>query len=492
MHNLASLIRPWTDANIPEEFNVRVTQLVLDSRKVQPGDTFVALSGHAVNGHDFIPAAVNSGAVAVIAQATEEHPHGSYEEKNGTLIVYLSDLNMILSAIALRAYGDIDAKLIGVTGTNGKTTITQIIAQWIELVGQKAAVMGTAGNGFLHDIKPALNTTGSAIEVVETLSSLRQQGAEHAAIEVSSHGLIQGRVKALTFSVGVFTNLSRDHLDYHETMKSYADAKFTLFRDHDCRKAVINVDDSVGAQWVQQLSSPLAVSLESNPNTEKSLYATEVKYSTKGIELSFDGNWGAGTLSVPLIGAFNASNILLAFGSLLELGFEKEALIEAAPRLSPVIGRMELFQRSGKAKVVVDYAHTPDALEKALSALRVHCEGKLWAIFGCGGDRDIGKRPMMADIAERLADHAILTDDNPRSESPEIIVKHMLGGMKQPDRVVIKHDRFDACSYALRNASENDIILLAGKGHEDYQVLADKTVHYSDRETAEQLLGIMG
>nr|WP_194717256.1 UDP-N-acetylmuramoyl-L-alanyl-D-glutamate--2,6-diaminopimelate ligase [Vibrio sp. S9_S30] len=486
------MIRPWTDANIPEALNVRIAKLVLDSRKVQPGDVFIALSGHAINGHDFIPSAINGGAAAVLAQATEAHPHGSYEVQNGVLIFYLSDLPMILSALSLRAYGEIDVKLIGVTGTNGKTTITQIIAQWIELVGKKAAVMGTAGNGFLHAIKPAVNTTGSAIEVVETLSSLRQQGAEHAAIEVSSHGLIQGRVKALTFAVGVFTNLSRDHLDYHETMKSYADAKFTLFRDHDCRKAVINVDDSVGAQWIQRLDSPLAVSLESNPKTEKSLYATDVKYGAQGIELSFDGHWGIGKLSVPLIGAFNASNILLAFGSLLEMGFEKKALIESAPRLSPVIGRMEIFQRSGKAKVVVDYAHTPDALEKALSALRVHCEGKLWVIFGCGGDRDTGKRPMMAEIAERLADHTILTDDNPRSESPELIIKHILEGIKQPDKVVIKHDRFDACSYALRNASEHDIILLAGKGHEDYQVLADKTVYYSDRETAEQLLGIMG
>ncbi len=492
MHNLASLISPWIDVSIPKEFNVDVRRLVLDSRKVRSGDVFVALSGHTMNGHDFITLAISHGAVAVLAQATKAYQHGSMENKSGVLVVYINELNQILSALSLRVYGQPDTKIVGVTGTNGKTTITQIIAQWIELIGKKSVVMGTAGNGFLHDIQPASNTTGSAIEVVETLSELTRKGAEYSAIEVSSHGLMQGRVKALTFEVGVFTNLSRDHLDYHETMESYADAKFSLFRDHDCNKAVINTDDSIGAQWVNQLPSALAVSLESIPKTAKSLYATEVTYSTQGIDLAFKGHWGSGKLSVPLIGAFNASNTLLAFGTLLEMGFDKEALIEAAPRLCPVIGRMELFQMSGKAKVVVDYAHTPDALEKALSALRVHCKGKLWVIFGCGGDRDVGKRPMMAEIAERLADNVILTDDNPRNESPKFIIQQMLGGMKYPEIAVIKHDRFDACSYALRNASDNDIVLLAGKGHEDYQVLADKTVHYSDRETAKRLLRIRG
>lgn len=492
MQNLSSLIRPYIGSEIPESLDCPVGKLVLDSRKIQEGDVFVALSGHVSNGHDFIPKALKSGAAAVIAQANEEHAHGIIEEMNGAAIVYVQDLPTQLSALAIELCGDIDMPLVVVTGTNGKTTITQIIAQWIELLGKRAAVMGTAGNGFLNNIEPALNTTGSAIEVVETLSGLRKQGADFAALEASSHGLVQNRIKALTFDVGVFSNLSRDHLDYHNTMEEYADAKFGLFRDHKCQKPVINVDDPVGAEWVARLDNALAVSLQEKPVFEKTLYATDVQYSSQGIKLSFDGFWGSGELVVPLIGAFNASNVLLAFGSLLELGFEKSELTAVAPKLAPVIGRMELFQAENKAKVVVDYAHTPDALEKALMALRVHCEGNLWAIFGCGGDRDTGKRPMMAEIAERLADHAILTDDNPRSESPETIVKDMLAGMKVPENAVVKHDRFQACLYALENASHQDIILLAGKGHEDYQVLASETVHYSDRETAEQLLGIKG
>ncbi len=216
-----------------------------------------------------------------------------------------------------------------------------------------------------------------------------------------------------------------------------------------------------------------------------------MSYSTKGIEIQFGGEYGDGILSVPLIGQFNASNVMLAFGALLELGVDKEMLIRESSKLSPVIGRMELFQAAEKAKVVVDYAHTPDALEKALQALKVHCNGKLWAIFGCGGDRDTGKRPMMGEIAERLADKVIVTDDNPRGESPDIIVTDILRGINTPNAVLVEHDRLRALAHAIDNASSEDIILLAGKGHEDYQVIGQDTVHYSDRESAQTLLGLI-
>ena len=220
------------------------------------------------------------------------------------------------------------------------------------------------------------------------------------------------------------------------------------------------------------------------------MWASDVAYAETGIKLAFDGSWGQGQLSVPLIGQFNASNVLVAFATLLSLGIDKQTLIDTAPQLQPVIGRMELFQVPNKAKVVVDYAHTPDALEKALAALRVHCSGKLWAIFGCGGDRDTGKRPMMAVTAEQFADKIIISDDNPRSEDPALIVKDMLAGLSEPEAAFVEHDRYQAVKFALEQAGNNDIILLAGKGHEDYQVLKDETIHYSDRESALQLLGI--
>ncbi|KLN67084.1 MULTISPECIES: UDP-N-acetylmuramoyl-L-alanyl-D-glutamate--2,6-diaminopimelate ligase [Vibrio] len=484
---LALLLAPWLDISSHDKANVVIQNLELDSRNVSKGTTFVAVKGHVVDGRRFIPTAIEQGANAVIAQACDVHPHGKIELIGAIPVIYLVDLGRHLSDLAQRLYPLKHNKLIGVTGTNGKTTITQLIAQWLELVEHKAAVMGTTGNGFLNDLQVAKNTTGSAIEILQTLHSLEQQGADYTALEVSSHGLVQGRVKALEFEVGAFSNLSRDHLDYHGTMDEYAEAKFSLFSHHICKQAVINIDDPVGADWFDRLDSAIAVSLKPCDHP-RAMWAKQVNYSESGITLSFDGVFGAGCFTVPLIGEFNANNVLLAMVTLLCLGIDKQKLIETASSLTPVLGRMELFSAQGKAKVVVDYAHTPDALEKALQALRVHCQGKLWTIFGCGGDRDKGKRPMMASIAEQLADKVILTDDNPRSESPVAIVQDMLAGMKQPNLAVVEHNRFAALQLALDNSRAEDIILLAGKGHEDYQVMADRTVHYSDRESAIELL----
>lgn len=470
--------------------SVLVSELELDSRKVQPGTTFVALVGHAVDGRKFIASAIEKGANAVIAQACDVKAHGTIDIIDDIPVVYLDALDKCLSEIAGQLYTYPDMKLIGVTGTNGKTTITQLIAQWIGLVGSKAAVMGTTGNGFLDDLKEAANTTGNAVEIQHTLASLAEQQAQYTALEVSSHGLIQGRVKSLSFAAGVFTNLSRDHLDYHGTMEEYANAKLTLFTQHQCDQAIINVDDEVGAAWAKQLTNAIAVSLAPTTEFEHALWASQVAYAESGITIRFDGQFGEGTLHAPLIGEFNAANLMLAFATLLSLGFDKSDLLATAAQLQPVLGRMELFQAEHRAKVVVDYAHTPDALEKALQALRVHCDGQLWAIFGCGGDRDAGKRPMMAEIAERLGDKVVLTDDNPRSEDPVLIVKDMLAGLSKPAEAIVQHDRFKALSYALENAAPQDIILLAGKGHEDYQIRNGETIHYSDRESAMQLLGL--
>lgn len=488
---LADLLKPWIE--LATELSIDVENLQLDSRKVSAGDVFVAIKGHAVDGRLFIDKAIAAGATAIIADSDQEHPHQHIERRGTVAVIYLHDIGSQLSLLAGRLYQFSPMKLIGITGTNGKTTISQLIAQWIELVGKKAAVMGTTGNGFLNDLKPAANTTGNAIEIQQTLNQLQQHGAQYTALEVSSHGLVQGRVKALPFEAAAFTNLSRDHLDYHGSMEEYAEAKFSLFSQHECQHKIINADDVIGQQWLKRLPEAIAVLL-SKPDqalTHRSLWADEVIYSDGGISLQIDGHWGKAHLQAPLIGAFNASNLLVALATLLSLGFELDKLIQVAPRLTPVIGRMELFQATkAQAKIVVDYAHTPDALEKALMALRVHCQGKLWSIFGCGGDRDTGKRPMMTEISERLADESIITDDNPRTEDPAQIVADMLQGAVSPEQIHVIHSRYQACEYALQQASENDIILLAGKGHEDYQIMAGQTVHYSDRETAQVLLGL--
>ncbi|MDG3089062.1 UDP-N-acetylmuramoyl-L-alanyl-D-glutamate--2,6-diaminopimelate ligase [Vibrio hannami] len=487
--NLESLVSPWLKIGDKELVQRTVINLELDSRAVKPGSTFVAVIGHAVDGRKFIDKAIENGASSVIAEACENKKHGLIEYLDQVPVIYLQELGKILSDLASRLYPE-KPELVGVTGTNGKTTITQLIAQWIDLSGKRASVMGTTGNGFLDDLQPAANTTGSAIEIQKTLSQLSEKGSDYTALEVSSHGLVQGRVRALSFSAGVFTNLSRDHLDYHGTMEEYAKAKLQLFTAHQCENAIINADDSVGQKWLADLPQAIAVSLKGQPKQEKALWANKVIYSENGITIQFDGFWGKGELKAPLIGAFNASNLMLAFATLLSLGFPIADLIFGSEKLQPVVGRMELFQCSDKAKIVVDYAHTPDALEKALSALRVHCNGQLWAIFGCGGDRDSGKRPMMAGIAEALADRVILTDDNPRSEDAALIVKDMLAGMNEADKAVIRHDRYEALLYAAERAGNEDIILLAGKGHEDYQVLNGETIHYSDRESAMKILGI--
>ncbi|SHE83531.1 UDP-N-acetylmuramoyl-L-alanyl-D-glutamate--2,6-diaminopimelate ligase [Vibrio gazogenes] len=488
--SIAELISPWLQLEATTYADIPVHRLVLDSRQVHSGDTFVAVIGHQIDGRAFIDAAVTAGANLVIAQSDSHKQHGTIESRASVPIIYLDELNAHLSELAGRLYHHPSQhhSLVGITGTNGKTTISQLIAQWVNVLGNQCAVMGTTGNGFLEQLQPVGNTTGSAIEIQETLSALVNQGANYTAMEVSSHGLVQGRVKAVYFDVGVFSNLSRDHLDYHGDMASYAQAKKLLFCTHHCQRAVINVDDPVGRSWCDELDEAIGVSLSERPQTRLGVWATDIQYREDGIHLSFDSSWGSGSFSVPLIGAFNASNVLLTFTTMLALGFDKDDLVATAGHLSPVIGRMELFQKVGRAKIVVDYAHTPDALEKALSALRVHCHGKLWAIFGCGGDRDRGKRPMMAAIAERLADHVVLTDDNPRSESAQLIIQDMLQGLQSPADIHIEHQRQKAIEYALCHADEYDIILLAGKGHEDYQVTAEGVHHYSDRETAIRLL----
>jgi UDP-N-acetylmuramoyl-L-alanyl-D-glutamate--2,6-diaminopimelate ligase len=488
--SLAELLNPWCDTVASPYAETIISQLVLDSRAVTSGDTFVAVRGHAVDGRQYIENAIALGANLVLAQADDVLSHGSIETKSGIGIIYIQQLDTILSALAGRLYPHPNNKLIGITGTNGKTTISQLIAQWIELIGKRAAVMGTTGNGFLSELKEAKNTTGSAIDIQRTLFELEHKGAEYTALEVSSHGLVQGRVSDLNFEAGVFTNLSRDHLDYHGTMEEYALAKKRLFTAHKCKQAIINYDDTVARHWAEEIPNAISVSIVQQPSHTRSVWAKGVAYSEQGIEIEFTGLWGEGTLRASLIGEFNASNLLVAFTTLLSLGFDVSALLSVSSKLKPVIGRMELFHAKGKAKVVVDYAHTPDALEKALLALKVHCEGKLWAIFGCGGERDKGKRPMMAAIGERLADNVILTDDNPRIEDPQTIIDDMLLGVTEPKKIHVYHNRRAALEFALNQSCAKDIILLAGKGHEDYQIFATQTVHFSDRETAQTLLGI--
>lgn len=488
--NLHDLLAPWV-ADLPAR---ALREMTLDSRTAAAGDLFIAIVGHTVDGRRYISQAIAQGVAAVVAEAEGEAQDGEVRDMHGVPVIYLSQLSQRLSALAGRFYHEPSQamRLVSVTGTNGKTTTTQLLAQWAQLLGEKSAVMGTVGNGLLGQVVAAENTTGSAVDVQRELASLQAQGATFGAMEVSSHGLVQHRVAALHFAASVFTNLSRDHLDYHGTMENYAAAKWLLFSEHEYGQAIINADDEVGRQWLCRLPDAVAVSMENQINPDcagRWVSATAVEYHDGGARVHFSSSWGNGEIDSRLMGPFNVSNLLLALATLLALGYPLEGLQETAGQLQPVCGRMEVFRAVGKPTVVVDYAHTPDALEKALAAARLHCQGKLWCVFGCGGDRDTGKRPLMGAIAEQYADIAIVTDDNPRTEDPAVIVNDILAGMVNAGLAHVIQGRAEAVTSAIMQAQEGDLVLLAGKGHEDYQIVGHRRLDYSDRTTTIALLG---
>ncbi|MFU2078170.1 UDP-N-acetylmuramoyl-L-alanyl-D-glutamate--2,6-diaminopimelate ligase [Avibacterium endocarditidis] len=474
--------------HLPQE--VELTEMTLDSRSAKTGCLFVAIKGHQTDGRNYIPQAIANGASAVLFEADFAQQHLTIKMEQGIPLIAYYALPEHLSAIAGAFYGDPSHQLtlVGVTGTNGKTTVAQLVAQWANLLAHKSAVMGTIGNGLLGQIKEATNTTGSAIEIQSTLAEFVQAGADFAAIEVSSHGLVQHRVEALKFAVAIFTNLSRDHLDYHHTMENYAAAKFRLFNELDCQHKVINADDPVGAQWLQQLPNAIAVSCKADyqPSHKQWLKAEQVQFHNQGAIIHFTSSWGKGELHSPLIGAFNVSNLLFAFASLLALGYSLNELCQSAGQLQGVCGRMERLNATNQATAIVDYAHTPDALEKALQAARLHCEGALYCVFGCGGDRDTGKRPQMARIAEQFTDFVIVTDDNPRTEDAEKIMQDIQAGFVDLANVQIIHQRDQAIQQALKMAQPQDVVLIAGKGHEDYQIIGTTKLPFSDQATVKQ------
>ncbi|MDP8033466.1 UDP-N-acetylmuramoyl-L-alanyl-D-glutamate--2,6-diaminopimelate ligase [Pasteurella atlantica] len=479
---------------------ITLNQIRLDSRQVQQGDLFIALKGHQVDGRNFIPVAISQGAKLILSEAEADQQAVTFSEKfaknekdlTACPILEIPNLAKKVSQIADEFYAHPSKKLtlVGITGTNGKTTVAQILAQWHNLAGGKSAVMGTIGNGLYPDMQEAINTTGSAVEIQQYLSQFMEQKADFCAMEVSSHGLVQHRVEALDFDVAIFTNLSRDHLDYHNTMDEYKAAKFRLFNELTTQHKVINFDDEVGKKWLENLPNAIAVSCDPTVKITQQqwLQATNITFTQQGASIEFSSSWGNGKIDSKLIGAFNVSNLLIALASLLVLGHNLQNLIKIVPLLTGVRGRMESFSTEGYPTAIVDYAHTPDALEKALQAARLHCEGDLCCVFGCGGDRDTGKRPQMAEIAERYADKVIVTDDNPRTEDPEVITNDILKGFIKPKKVKIIHIRQYAIQEAIAKADPKDVVLIAGKGHEDYQIIGLKKYPFSDQEEVKKNL----
>ncbi|MEH6465299.1 MAG: UDP-N-acetylmuramoyl-L-alanyl-D-glutamate--2,6-diaminopimelate ligase [Shewanella psychromarinicola] len=489
---LNDLLAPWFHYSGGESIN----GLTLDSRDVKAGGLFVALPGHKVDGRVFIPQAIQAGAAAILIHTDNSDEHGRVDRLQYTVpLVYFSQLSRQLSAVAAQFYlpNSQSLSLIGITGTNGKTSVSQIIAQIVHLLGHQAAVMGTLGNGLWGQLVDSGNTTADAVTVMRQLGEFVAQGAELCAMEVSSHGLVQGRVEAAPFNIAVFTNLSRDHLDYHGDMDNYAAAKKRLFQFPSVQHGVINLDDTVGAKWLTELANQKNKSFSIQANTTADFYCDAIQYHDAGVTATLhftdidSGRPLSGTLSSPLLGAFNLSNLVAAISVLYLQGMAMASILAVLPQLIPVAGRMERFSSVNKATLVVDYAHTPDAIEQALKALKLHCKGTLWCVFGCGGDRDKGKRALMAQAAEQYADKVMITSDNARSEDPQAIINDILQGISQPQNVLTEVDRIQAITHVVSLAQADDIVLLAGKGHETYQEVAGERIDYDERALAFKL-----
>jgi UDP-N-acetylmuramoyl-L-alanyl-D-glutamate--2,6-diaminopimelate ligase len=491
----------WARAQLAA-LNVPIKRMITDSRSIQRGDTFIAYPGEKTDGRQYIAKAIEQGASAVIWEAQHFVWNDAWQVPN----LAVTDLRSKAGWLADAAYGAPSEKLwvVGVTGTNGKTSTCHWIAHALSETTKQCALIGTLGNGFVDALQATENTTPDAIRVHGLLAEYLREGAQAVAMEVSSHALSQGRVNAVHFDVAMLTNLSRDHLDYHGDMQSYADTKRKLFDWQKLGFVVLNLDDAYGVELAEQLQdgdaeiigyglSDTALLLAERLGL-RMVYGNQLEMTGHGLRLAVHSSWGAAEINSALVGRFNAANLLGALAVLLVSGV---ALTDAANSLSrarPVAGRMQRLGSADEPTVIVDYAHTPDALEKVLQALREISSaagGKVLCVFGCGGDRDRGKRPMMGLVAEKFSDFCIVTSDNPRSENPREIIADIVSGMNAENHEIIV-DRAAAIQSAIRYARQSDTVLIAGKGHEDYQEIDGIKHPFNDVSVAQQALHSSG
>jgi UDP-N-acetylmuramoyl-L-alanyl-D-glutamate--2,6-diaminopimelate ligase len=474
----------------------RVSDLTLNSREVRAGSLFFALPGQKAHGLKFAAEAATRGASVVLWEPGADAAAPSLPPQVFSLAV--PGLKNLVGRIADRFFNwpSSQLRVTGITGTNGKTTCAYLLAQCLEGLGSAAAYIGTLGWGRPAQLAQLSHTTPDAVTVHRELAQLRAAGVREVAMEVSSHALDQGRVNGVRFQVAAFTNLTRDHLDYHGSMAAYGAAKTKLFQLADLKQVVLNIGDEFGRAVAQGYAGAASLTVvwvgagDSGWLADRSLQAVQVRLKPRGISLELDGSYGKVTVNTQLMGRFNAENSLVVIACLLALGISLDDAARALSACQAAPGRMEVVHTEScdKPTVVVDYAHTPDALAKALSAAREHCQGALWCVFGCGGDRDAGKRPLMGAIADELADQIIVTDDNPRSENPQTITQAIVAGITSRQVRVI-HDRGEAIATALKEAQPIDLVLIAGKGHEDYQIYGDTRRAFSDKREAMRYLG---
>ncbi|WP_286233482.1 UDP-N-acetylmuramoyl-L-alanyl-D-glutamate--2,6-diaminopimelate ligase [Thalassotalea sediminis] len=493
-----------TDADyvesILQQFGIKVSlsltlqarQLCNDSRQLQAGDIFCAVAGTQQQGEHYIADALAANSSLILVETSDVSKHGLTHQKVNQAgdcveIISFYQLNKCLFALAKAFYKSPQAHMtmIGITGTNGKTSTSQIIAQLQESLAMPTGVIGTNGAGKVDALIPIANTTPGATELHSLLQAFVESDQNAVVMEVSSHALAQGRVTAELFDIAVFTNLSRDHLDYHGSMASYADAKAKIFANNNLQVAVVNGNDETAKQWLAEgkIQNALVYGRDLTVKQfDNYVHASAVKATKQGMSFVVKTQDDEQLIESPLLGIFNVDNLLAAISVLLVRGHSLSNIATAVKEIKPVMGRMETFQSAKLPLAVVDYAHTPDALANALQACREHCSGKLWAVFGCGGDRDKGKRAIMGQVAEQYSDNIIITNDNPRSEQPEAIANDVLSGCVKPENVTVMLERQQAVLHVLKTATNKDVVLFAGKGHEDYVEIQGKRHQYNERE----------
>jgi len=465
--------------DVPITKDVFVTGVSEYSADVETGDVFIALSGL-----DYVQEAINNGAVAIVCSTDCE---GEVNQQNMTVpIIVCEDLSTQTDVIIMRFYGDVgkQIKTIAITGTDGKSSVAHLVAQALENSGDACGLIGTLGYGRLTNLYTATHTTPPKARLAKEYAKLKQIGCDIVALEASSHGIHQQRLSGLNVYTAVLTNITRDHLDYHKTLTDYIQAKAALFFEHNAKYAVINIDDENGRQWYETLSSQLEVVSYSLANTSADVFASNIDYLPASTSLCLHVNGNEIKVHTTLLGEFNVLNLLAVAAVLVSLKKSNEQITLALNKLDAVPGRMQRVESSKNTNVIVDYAHTPAALLAAIAAVRKHCLGKLICVFGCGGNRDQGKRAQMGKVASTHCDYVVVTSDNPRHETPEIIIQQVLQGCLADSQCISVVDRKDAIAHALHVATNDDAVLIAGKGHEKYQYIGDQVIAFDDVDVA--------
>jgi UDP-N-acetylmuramoyl-L-alanyl-D-glutamate--2,6-diaminopimelate ligase len=491
---LSELLRDHLSA--PLLHDLEIHGLAMDSRVVTPGDLFFALKGISEHGLMHLAQAIAQGAAAVVWEQTDDHELLEIARHCQVLCYPLDNLTERMGQIASEFHRHPSQQMhcMGVTGTDGKTSVAHFIAQALHTRQSPCGLLGTLGYGVFGELQEPTHTTPDALRLQAELAHMRDLRVKNIVMEVSSHALDQYRVSGIEFDTAILTNISREHLDYHGDMESYAASKRRLFQLPGLKSMVLNLDDVFGESLLEgapqrQRIISYSVNAQFKPLSKHEwLCARHIERLHRGLRIEIDSSWGSAVLESRLLGTFNASNLLAAAGALLAADIPFDKVIERLSNVTTVPGRMEAFSESGQPLVIVDYAHTPNALQKVLIALRQHCSGKLICVFGAGGDRDQGKRSEMGSVAEQNADRLIITSDNPRTENPESIIDMIAAGIRQADQVRRVPDRAQAIAEAIRSAGENDVVLVAGKGHETYQQIGIECIPFSDREQVMHVL----